>query len=172
MRTEEIKTAFDRNCDAMRRRPSVARGTARTRARMLDGFACEIEEGSWTFRADMHPKHGGTDTGPNPGIFLRAALASCLVMGYIRHAAVANVPITSLEVEVHADYDARGEFGLADTPPGYERVRYEVTVESPASEEEILALLDDADARSSILDDLRRGIDVSRDVRITESAPD
>lgn len=172
MRSAAITTAFERNRDAMTLRPSVAKGTATARARMVDGFACEITDGSWTLRADMHPKHGGTDTGPNPGVFLRAALASCLAAGYVRYAAVAGIPITSLEVEVQADYDARGEFGLADMPPGYERVRYVVFIESPAPEAEILAMIEEADAHSSILDDFRRGLDVRRDVRIAAATPD
>ena len=81
-------------------------------------------------------------------------------------AARLGVPLRSLEVEVQADYDSRGELGVADIPPGYAQVRYIVTVECEASEEEIRRMLDTADAHSSYRDIFARPIDLRREVRI------
>jgi hypothetical protein len=75
-------------------------GTAVTRVRLVDGLACEIEEGAWKLVADMSPKSGGEGKGPNPGILGRGALGSCLAIGYAMWAARLGVPLTSLEVEV------------------------------------------------------------------------
>jgi uncharacterized OsmC-like protein len=50
----------------------------------------------------------------------RGALGSCLALGYAMWAIRLDVPIESLEVDVEADYDTRGELGVADDiPPGY-----------------------------------------------------
>jgi uncharacterized OsmC-like protein len=138
---------------------------------MVDGYACDIADGPWTLRADMSDKHGGNGTGPNPGVYVRGALASCLLIGYVRHAAVMGIPIDDLEVIVHSDYDARGEFGLSDDPPGYIRLRVLVSIDSPAPRAELLEMLDLADQRSSVLDDFRRSIDVVREVRHLFSEP-
>ena len=68
------------------------------------------------------------------------ALGSCLAMGYVRWAAQLGVPLASVDVEVQADYDARGEYGVSDEPPGYSEVRYCVRVESEAPEADVLRL--------------------------------
>jgi uncharacterized OsmC-like protein len=143
---DAIREALERNVKAVGLRPGVGRGTAVTRARLRPGLECEVEEGPWRFVAAMGPKYGGTDAGPNPGVYGRGAVASCLALGYAMWAARLGVPITSLEVTVESDYDVRGELGVAEeVAPGSLALRYEVTVESPASEEEVLRLLDTAD---------------------------
>jgi hypothetical protein len=55
-------------------------------------------------------------------------------------------------------------------PPGYTELRYIVSVESTASESEIMRLLDTADRYSSWRDDLTRSVPVRREVRL--SVPD
>ena len=163
-----IRTAIERNVKAVSLRPSVGQGTAVTRARLRPGLSCEIEEGPWRFVAGMTEKYGGNNAGPNPGVYGRAALASCLAIGYSMWAARLEVQIDALEVEVHADYDVRGELGVSDSvSPGYSDIRCVVTVESPAAEADVLRVLDTADRHSSWLDDYRRALPVSRHVRIT-----
>ena len=82
-----------------------------TRARLVDGLRCEIEEGPWRLAADMPAKVGGTDSAPTPGVLGRGALAGCLAIGIASWAARLGVPLDALEVEVQADFDARGELG-------------------------------------------------------------
>lgn len=163
-----IRTAIERNVKAVSLRPSVGQGTAVTKARLRPGLSCEIEEGPWRFVAGMTEKYGGNNAGPNPGVYGRAALASCLAIGYSMWAARLAVQIDALEVEVHADYDVRGELGVSDdVSPGYSDIRCVVTVESSAAEADVLRVLDTADRHSSWLDDYRRALPVSRQVRIT-----
>jgi putative redox protein len=132
----------------MTRLPSAGRGTARTRARITEGLACRIDDGRWSFAADMSDKGGGGGTAPDPGVLGRSALASCLAVGYAMWAAHAGVPFTALEVEVEADYDARAEYGVGEGPPGYEALRWIVRVESPAPESEVRRVLATAEERS------------------------
>lgn len=165
-RMEKIRRAYERNAKAVRLRPGVGQGTAVTRVRVRDGLTCEVEEGAWRLVGDMPEKWGGDDRGPNPGVFGRAALGTCLAMGYLRFAAARGVPIASLEVEVQADYDARGELAVADVTPAYSEVRYVVTVESDAPEEAVLEVLDEADEHSPYLCVFREPIPVRREVRL------
>ena len=98
----------------------------------------------------MTEKDGGTNAGPNPGVLGRAALGSCLALGYGMWAARLDVPITALEVEIHADYDVRGELGVDDgVRPGYSAIRYVVRVSSPAPEADVRRVIDTADRYSS-----------------------
>lgn len=169
MSQEAIKKAFERAERALSLRPSIGRGTAKTTVRLGEGLACEARDGRWGLTVDMSEKSGGSGTSPDPGVFGRTALGSCLAIGYARWAAVRGVPIRGLEVEVHADYDAAHEYGVGDEPPGYSEVRYVVRVESDAEEEEILRVLDEADACSPWLDVFRRSIRLQRKLWIVQS---
>lgn len=164
---ERVKIAIERNVKAVGLRAGIGRGTAVTTARARSGLACEVEEGDFRMTVDMSEKYGGSGAGPNPGVLARASLASCLTIGYLMWAARLDVPIDALEVAVHADYDVRGELGVdPDVPPGYLRMRYVVTVESSAPDEEVLRVLDTADRHSSIRDDFARAIELEREVRL------
>jgi hypothetical protein len=99
-------------------------------------------------------------------VFGRAALGSCLAIGYMMRAATLGVPIDALEVEVQADYDDGALLGVSDSPPGYLEVRYSITVESPAPESDVMRVLDEGDARSPYLDVFRRAQSCKRQVRV------
>lgn len=164
--TERVRAAFERRAQAVSARPAVGQGTAVTTVRVLDGLACEVEEGDWHFAVDMGEKGGGSGTGPNPGVLGRAALGSCVAMSIVRWAAHLDIPLTCVEVEVQADYDARGEYGVDETPPGYSEVRTIVTIESEAPEAEVCRLLDLAERHTPYVDVFRRAIPVKREVWI------
>jgi uncharacterized OsmC-like protein len=170
-RAERIKTKFERNARALALRPGVGRGTAVTTVRLSDGLACEIEEGPWRFASDMSRKAGGDDSAPNPGIIGRAALGTCLATSYALWAATMGVEFDRLEVEVQADYDTRGMYGVGDAPPGYIQIRYVVTVESDAPESEVMRVLDQSDACCDYLAVFRDPQDVRREVRILNRSP-
>jgi uncharacterized OsmC-like protein len=164
----EIKRALERNVKAITLRPSAGQGTAVTKVRLRDGLACDVEDGGWKLVADEDKSWAGNAEGPDPGVFGRASLGTCLAIGYALSAAKFDVPLSSVEVEVHADYDARGMLGVDDSlPPGWSALRYIVTVESNAPEADVLRVLDDADRYSSILDAFRRPLPVEREVRIS-----
>lgn len=166
MFSERIKSAFRRNRQALELRPSVGQGTARTRVTLRDDLTCDIEDGKWTLVADMSEKHGGAGAGPDPGVLGRAALGSCLVICYRQWAEHLEIPVSGIEVEVQGDYDSRGSHGVGDVAPGYREVRYVVTIESEASEEDIMRLIDAADRHSPWLDDFTRPLTVRREVHI------
>lgn len=166
---KKIKEAFQRNKKAIELRPSVGQGTATTTIRVRNGTTCEIESGSKKLVCDIGTSEGGNDAGPGPGIYERAALGSCLALGYAQQAALMDIPLESIEVEIESDFDARGQFGLSDDPPGFKALRYEVKIESPAPEEEIHHMVEMADARSPVLDDFKRPIPVERKINIKSS---
>jgi len=161
-----IKTTSDRNAKAVELRPRLGRGTAVTTVRLQEGFSCEVEEGKWRFTVGMSEKSGGIDNGPNPGVIGRGALGSCLALSYAMWAARLDVPIANLEVEVQADYDARGMYGVGDVPPGYERLRWIVTVGSDAPQDVVMRMLDEADSHCDFLHVFRHPQDVRREVRL------
>lgn len=163
-----IKKAFERNAKAIKLRPSVGKSTGKSTIRVRDGTTCEIEGSGWNFTADIGRESGGNNQGPGPGVLERAALGSCLAIGYSIWAAVFEVPIDAIEVEIETHFDARGEFGVNDDPPGFTSVIYRVNIESPAPHEEVLRVLNEADKHSPVLDDFSRAIPIHREIKINE----
>ncbi|MEZ4456485.1 MAG: OsmC family protein [Gemmatimonadales bacterium] len=165
-----IKEALERNARVVAARPKVGQGTATTRVVLGPNLACEVSEGPWQFQVGMTEKYGGSNAGPNPGVFGRGAVGACLAIGYAMWAARLGVPIDALEVAIEADYDVRGELGVSpEIAPGYLAMRYAVTVRSSADEADVLRVLDTADRYSSWRDDIARPVPISRSVRFERS---
>ena len=165
-----IRAIAERNMELLARKPTRGHLTCATRARLVDGLRCEIEEGPWRLAADMPAKVGGDETAPTPGVLGRGALAGCLTIGIAAWAARLGVPLDALEVEVQADFDARGELGMGDVPAGYTAVRYRVSIESPASRERLDELLSVAERHSPYLDVFGRAMALRRTARLNGEA--
>lgn len=74
-------------------------------------------------------------------------------MGYRMRAARLGVELTSLSVEIEADFDVVGMLSLESAArPGYSEVRYHVSVESSAPEADVLRVLDEGDVLSPYRD--------------------
>jgi uncharacterized OsmC-like protein len=153
---ERIKSAFERNGRAIELRPALGQKTAITKVRLVDGLHVEAEEGRWKLSCDASEKSGGTAAGPDPGFVVRAALGNCFAMGYVTWAAHLGVPIENVEVEIHADFDARGQHGVEGIPAGYGEIRYHVRIESSAPEADVRRVVEAADHASMVGDVYRR----------------
>jgi len=160
----KIKQAFETIVHALQAKPERGRGTGITTARLRDGLTCDVESGDFRFVSDLPVTAGGDGRGPTPGMYGRAALASCLAMGYAMRAARAGIVLTGLEVEVQADYNDAALFGVTDDPPGYSEVRWTVRFASETPASDVMAVLDDADAHSPYLDVFRRANRCTRTV--------
>jgi uncharacterized OsmC-like protein len=161
-----MKEALRRSVKTVEMRPNRAHGTARTRIEVTDACTCRVTDGDWEVTVDLPEKWGGSNRGPNPGVFGRASLGSCLAVAYRRWAAEHDLPLRSLTIEIEADYDARGELGMADVTPGYVEVRYIVSVESDAPEEEVRRVFDLAETRCPYLAVWRDPIAMRRELRV------
>lgn len=169
--TEQIKLAVERCKKLFTLKPAMAQSTAVSKIRIVNGLTCEVQEGNWKFAVDMPEGIGGNNTAPTPGVYGRAALGSCLAMGYMIKAAEAGIVINNLELEVQADFDDGALLGTADKaiPPGYLEVRYIINIESDAPEEQIKQLIDDGDRHSPYLDVFARGQACVRTINIVST---
>lgn len=162
----DIKNKFANCQKELALKPSVGIGTGISKTRIVNGLSCETREGNWLFKADMPTQVGGFDSASSPGALGRAALGSCLAIGYMMWASKLDVIIDSLEVEIQADYDDGGLFDTSDFPSGYSEVRYIVRIKSPASPAEIENLLNLGDEHSPYLDVFTRAQTCVREVEL------
>ncbi|MDP6954149.1 MAG: OsmC family protein [Alphaproteobacteria bacterium] len=166
----DIKAATMRVEDKIRRRPSIGRLTKSCTARVSDGLTCSIQDQGWTLMADMKRNLGGNDAAPDPSVYGRAAISSCLAIGYAHWFARLDVPLNSVEVALETDFDYGAVLGISEASPAYTGIRYSVHVDSPASESDVIRALDTADAHSPWLANMRSEVAVERVVQQTTLA--
>jgi uncharacterized OsmC-like protein len=148
---EHIRNAFNRMEAVFTKKPGAGAATNVMRARVVDGLRCETQEDDWRFCIDMPVEGGGSGAGPTPGVHGRAALASCLAIGYSICLARAGVTVRSLEVEVAIDFDKRGLIGMDNVYPGYLGVRHTLYLEADAPQEQLDAAIAEARRNSPYL---------------------
>ncbi len=163
---KKIKSAFERNEKALKKRPSLAQKTGKVTVRSTEGLACEIESGPWQFKVDMPAQVGGEETAPTPGIYEAAALGSCIAIMIKMWSAKLDVPIDRVEAEVEFDADIRFLFGVGNIPAYWSAIRYHIFVESTASEADIRRVLDKAHKQSHVRGDFEYPHKIERSVTI------
>ncbi len=88
--------------------------------------------------SDSAPGLAGHALGPTSPEMLLGALASCLLHTYLIEAAMKQIPIDHVEVEVSGTLDYKGVVGLpVDLPPALRDIRYTAHLECSASAETI-----------------------------------
>ena len=121
--------------------------------RLQAGLRCSTEEGDSIIRTDLPAALGGTASAPSPGVLVRAALGSCLAMGYKLRAAKHGVELTSICVTVETDSELAGLLlPTTNAPAGFADVRYHVEIESPAPVANVHRLIEEGDRLSPLLD--------------------
>ncbi len=159
-----IKEKAHQVAKELKQDPAGGRSSSVTTTRIIEGLSCEVTDGPWSLKVGFTKDLGGDDAAPDPGVYGRSALGSCLAIGYMIWASRLDVPIKSLEVEVETDFDACGLLGTADVAPGYSAVKIHIRVESDAPDEEVMAMLDAGDKHSPYLDVFTRPIACERQV--------
>jgi uncharacterized OsmC-like protein len=168
MSTPKIREAIEILSSAFSAEPAKARAkNAPATARLNEGLRFEVT-GPYNARivTDMPPAMGGAATGPNPGWFLRAALASCTATAIAMRAAKLGITLETLELTVESESDSRGLLGIGDVSAALGAVRTRVKIRGNATPEVLRDLAAWGDAHSPVGCTLRQSADCSLDVEI------
>ena len=117
---------------------------------------------SVTWRSGAHPAVGGDGDVACSGELLIGALAACQETTIRMVAANMGIELESLEVEVEADWDARGTLAMGAYPIGLTAIRCRTTarVGGDATGERAERLLRSAEKYCVVLNTLRNGVPV------------
>ncbi len=169
--TDKINSAWQRSVRGLTRRPEVGKVTHSVTARMTDGLTCAVEADGHRLLADQPEIAGGNGRGLPPSLYVEAALASCLAIGYRQRFAATGVPVSAIEVRVTATIDVCGQYGVDDSKVGFDGpVTYAVRVDSPAATETVVEVLDWVDTHSPLTNILRKPVELCRELTVTRVA--
>lgn len=159
---QRIADALVRLERALDRKLGFGRSSGTMTTTLEAGLRCVSSEGDHRIVSDLPPALGGDGSAPTPSHLLRAALGSCLAMGYRLRAARCGVAVDTIVVEVETDSAIDGLLDeRSPVPPGFIDIRAHVTITSPAAASRIDAIIDEADRCSPVLDTITRVNDVT-----------
>jgi uncharacterized OsmC-like protein len=126
-----------------------------------------------TWQSGAHPAVGGDEDVPCSGDLLLGALAACQEVTLRMVAANMSIEITAVDVEVEAEWDARGTLAMGrEFPVGIRTIRCRTTVTIADDErgERAQRLLRSAERYCVVLDTLRTGVDVDAQITVRGAA--
>lgn len=160
----------------VRENPALGKRTVKVRSTWKRGVKALVEIGAqdnqgkpvtpptrrFFVTMDAPPGLGGVDAAASGMESVVAALAGCLTTGIATNASLFDIPIDALEIEMEADVDLRGLFGHdKSVRSGFSDIRYTVTIQSPASEEQVRKCKETIDRKSPAADTIANPVNVS-----------
>jgi uncharacterized OsmC-like protein len=140
----------------LRDNPSAATVAFEAGTRQLTGLLSEARIRDFKIKIDEPATLGGTDRGPNPVELVLAALGACQEITYRLYADALGIPVTNISVALAGRVDLRGFFAADEgVRPGFRDIHAKVTIDSPASADDIERLKATVDRHCPVLDILR-----------------
>ena len=131
--------------------PLLPRPIAATVTAMGGSGARKIQIRDFELISDAKPEAGGFNLGPTPVELLMGALGACISSSFLHQAAMRGVPIDQLVIDVAAQTDPRGPLpAFPDIPNHPHNIRFTARVNSPASDEDLRKLLENAELTCSV----------------------
>lgn len=165
--------AFDKR---VRENPALGKRTVKVRSTWKRGIKALVEIGAqesggqavtpptrrFFVTMDGPSPLGGVDAAPTAAESVVGAFAGCLVSGIATNAALFDVPIDAITVDMEADIDFRGLLGHdKSVRNGFGDIRYTVTIQSPASEEKVRRCKETIDRKSPVADTIANPVKIS-----------
>jgi uncharacterized OsmC-like protein len=114
---------------------------------------------AFTADADHPAVLCGEDKSPTPVEYVLHALAACLTAGVANIAAARGVTLQSVTSSLEGDMDLRGILGLSnEVRNGFSSIRVGFTIKGDAPTPKLQEIVQQACARSAVLDILRNGV--------------
>ncbi|MDX1711246.1 MAG: OsmC family protein [Rhodovibrionaceae bacterium] len=167
---QEIRTTLARAREAIELRPSIAEGRTSLHLRLEQGLKCVAQSDEWSTEIDEPVSVGGEGNAPSPSVYGLSALAGCLAITTKMLAAQAGLQIDGIDLDIEADHDDRGFFRMDNVKPGFKGFRLTIDVQSPAAEEDIRAIVDEAMELSLWFNVFDGPQSVETDVRVNSNA--
>ena len=165
MKRDELRETQRPLKERYREDPASARLTLRAAGELgSEAVSCSVETGRALVEAGLHPASGGDGALACSGDMLLQALVACAGVT-LRSVAVNRGLEVSGRVVAEGDLDFRGTMGVdREAPVGFTAIRLRFELDSPASNEELEALLETTERYCVVYQTLAGGVplEVSR----------
>ncbi len=163
MSRESVKQALLKTIEGIQKNPTASNVVFRSETKWEEDVRCAVNIRDFpSLTIDEPPELGGKDAGPNPVELVLAALGTCQEIMYSAYAAVMDIELESVQVNVRGYLDLKGLFGLDESiPAGYKRINFETQIKSSASDEALLKLIETVESHCPVLDILVSGQNIS-----------
>lgn len=139
--------------------------TRRARVRWVDGFH------SQAYSRDAPPNQhdepewlGGKNQAPAASEALLGAIGGCVATGFAANAALREVTIDELEIQVEGEIDIPSFLGLGDGNPGYSDIRVRIFVDCDADDELLEEIAYRAVDLSPVVNTIRQPVELDHEV--------
>ena len=149
LRTNVVDTA-----ELLRRDPTAGHVRPNVQTRLIADVQAQsdfVQYGKeFSFRCDESADRAGTGEAPSPLRYFLSGLAFCQQVWYAKGAALVGLTIEELEIDVRTYMDMRGEHLIDEIAPNPQWIVIEAAVISHGTDEEVLAMVDEANARCPV----------------------
>ena len=161
---------------AIRQTPGLEKLVVKARSTWCRGTMTQVTLSEWyagghrmtpsprrfTIMVDEPPELGGGDAAAFPIEVLLAALAGCVTNATATNAALFDVPLDGIDMDLEAHMDARGFLGHDKSAPnGVTDINYTITIQSSAPEERVRRCKETIDRKSAVRATLAAPVNVT-----------
>lgn len=163
MSQESVKAALLKTIEGVQKNPQMSNVVFRSETVWEGDVRCSAKIRDFQpMTIDEPPELGGQNDGPNPVELVLAALGTCQEIMYSAYASVMDIELESVSVNARGFLDLKGLFGLdPNVPAGYQRISFETKISSPASNEELLELIETVEKHCPVMDILSRPMTIT-----------
>jgi uncharacterized OsmC-like protein len=118
------------------------------------------------FRSDEAKARGGHGEAPSPLRYFLSSIAFCQQGFYAKSSSITGVVLDGLDINVLTYMDMRGEHKVTNAPVHPQWIVVEAKIKSPSADRNVLAMVDEANARCPITNLVRRAVPVYEQIHL------
>lgn len=133
---------------------------------VIDGFYSKAKTRGFEFFSDEPEEGGGKNKAPRPLEYFLAGFAFCQQVQYVKYAALNDLDIEDIKMDVRGYVDQRGILDIGDVDSGFKNIKYEVRIETEENIETIKDLVEKVEDVCPAHAAVRGSTDLGRKVRV------
>jgi uncharacterized OsmC-like protein len=163
MRSEELRELQEPLKARYREDAGAASVTLRAGAELgAEGVSCSVQTGAALVEAGLHPASGGDGSLACSGDMLLQALVACAGVTLRSVAVNRDLVVAGGRVSAEGDLDFRGTMAVdREAPVGFRAIRLHFELRTPATEDEVAALVRATERYCVVYQTLVRGVPVA-----------
>ncbi len=171
MSQETVREALQKTIDAITKNPKCSNVVFRAETELVEDVLCRVKVRDFPLMSVDEPADlGGSNIAMNPVELVLGALGTCQEIMYAAYASVMGIQLSKVKVDVKGYLDLKGLFAMDEAvPPGFRKICYETTIESPADAETLNKLVAIVESHCPVYDTLARAVEVTGTVSINGS---